>query len=110
MFLQRSYIKFYPEFECSSCSRTFREKSMKFTLERGKGRPCNKVIKGPEEKDCANGRGSCPEVFYENGALKHFTKCTGKDLCRSLFLITLHVFSLELYQKETPVKVFFFEL
>ena len=31
-------------------------------------------------------RGSCPEVFCKKGALRNFTKSTGKHLCQSLFL------------------------
>ena len=27
---------------------------------------------------CPNDRSSCPEMFCEKGALKHFAKCTGK--------------------------------
>ena len=57
--------------------------------------------------DSAKGRGSRPGMFCKKGVLKNFTKCTRKDLCRSLFLIKL---SLELYQKETPLEVISFEL
>ena len=31
-----------------------------------------------------------PEGFYKKSVLKIFPKFTGKDLCRSLFLIKLH--------------------
>ena len=31
-------------------------------------------------------RSSCPEVFCKKGALRNFTKFTGKHLCQSLFL------------------------
>ena len=38
-------------------------------------------------------------VFCEKGVLKSFKKYTGNDLCRSLFLIKVQGFSLQLYQK-----------
>ena len=63
-----------------------------------------------KKKDSVKGRGSHPGLFCKKGVRKDFTKCTGKSLCRSLFLIKLHVFRLELYQKETPVQMFSLEL
>ena len=90
MFSQRSYIRFLQEFECYSCFRTFRANLLFFFFEKGKGTPPTitcpvYTIKGLEEKDSMKGRCSCPGVFCKKGVLKNFTKCTGKDLSRSLF-------------------------
>ena len=34
---------------------------------------------------CSSFRSSRPDVFYKKGALRNFTKFTGKHLCQSLF-------------------------
>ena len=49
---------------------------------------------------------SCPKVFCKKGVYRNFSKFTGKPLCWSVFLIKLQVSSLQLYDKEIPVKVF----
>ena len=51
-------------------------------------------------------RRSRPEVFYKKLLLKFFAKFTRKHLSRSLILISLHVVSLQLYQKEIATSSF----
>ena len=104
------YINVSVTFECCSWFRTFTALSWCIFFS-SPADTCNNTIKGSEQKkDSVKGRGSHPGLFCKKGVRKDFTKCTGKSLCRSLFLIKLHVFRLELYQKETPVQVFSLEL
>ena len=43
-------------------------------------------------------------MFFQTGVLKMYTKFTGKHLCWSLFLVNYS--NLQLYEIETPTKVF----
>ena len=45
------------------------------------------------------------QVFCKKVALRTFAKFTCKDLYQGLFSLKLHGCSLQLYQKETPVKL-----
>ena len=49
-------------------------------------------------------RSSHSQMFFKIGLRKNFTNFTGKDLCWSLFLITLQTLR-PFYQKETPTQV-----
>ena len=50
-------------------------------------------------------------MFCKKGVLKIFTKCTGNDLYLSLFLMSMQVFSQELYQqRDSGVGVFLWTL
>ena len=48
-------------------------------------------------------RGSRPEVFCKKGALRNFTKFTGKHLCQSLFF---RLVAFNFIKKETLAQVF----
>ena len=46
---------------------------------------CNSEIKSMIEQKKRRNRSSRPEVFHKKGVLRNFAKCTGKQLCQSLF-------------------------
>ena len=48
-------------------------------------------------------KNSCPKAFCEKPFLKIFAKTTGKHLCRSLFLMNLWAYNLQLYQKRDSI-------
>ena len=46
---------------------------------------CNVNLRSIQEEEISNIESSRPEVFCKNGALRNFSKFTGKHLCQSLF-------------------------
>ena len=52
------------------------------------------VLKIPQKK-----QKQPPEVFYQEGVFKNFTKFTGKHLCWSLFFDKLQAWDLQFYLK-----------
>ena len=67
-----------------------------------KGLSENSNINKRVRKFNINKRSSRPKVFRKKGALRNFTKFTGKHLCQSLFFN-------KLIKKETLAQVFFCE-
>ena len=56
-----------------------------------------------------NFRSSRPEVFCEKGALRNFTKFTGKHLCQSLFFNKAAGGACNFIKEETLAQVLFCE-